>query len=111
VFSEPWQAQVFALAVRLGEAGYFTWKEWSEYLALELKAASDRRERDDGSRYYHHWLAALEQIVSAKGLSSLAEMSLRKDAWTDAYLHTPHGHPVELSSAHPHEPTPTGSDD
>jgi hypothetical protein len=28
VFAEPWQAQAFALAVRLSEQGYFTWKEW-----------------------------------------------------------------------------------
>ena len=26
VFSEPWQAQAFALAVRLSEQGHFTWK-------------------------------------------------------------------------------------
>src|SRR5262245_4814031 len=33
VFSEPWQAQAFALAVRLSEQGYFTWKEWAATLA------------------------------------------------------------------------------
>src|SRR5262245_34595015 len=60
VFAEPWQAQAFALAVRLSEEGYFTWKEWASSLADELKAAADRGEPDDGSRYYEHWLAALE---------------------------------------------------
>jgi nitrile hydratase accessory protein len=60
-FSEPWQAQAFALAVRLSEAGYFSWKEWSEVFGSELMAACDRGEPDDGSRYYHHWLAALEK--------------------------------------------------
>lgn len=44
VFSEPWQAQAFALAVRLSEAGYFSWKEWSEVFGAELKAACDRGE-------------------------------------------------------------------
>ena len=37
VFAEPWQAQAFALAVKLSEQGYFTWKEWSAALADELK--------------------------------------------------------------------------
>ena len=67
VFAEPWQAQAFALAVRLSEQGHFTWKEWAAALADELKAAADRGEPDDGSRYYEHWLAALERLVAAKG--------------------------------------------
>ena len=36
VFAEPWQAQAFALAVKLSEAGYFTWKEWTSALAHDL---------------------------------------------------------------------------
>lgn len=39
VFAEPWQAQAFALAVKLSEDGHFTWKEWAAALAAELKAA------------------------------------------------------------------------
>ena len=96
VFAEPWQAQAFALAVKLSEAGYFTWKEWAAALAAELKAAADRGEPDDGSRYYEHWLAALERLVTAKGLSDPAALFDRKEAWADAYRHTPHGKPVEL---------------
>ena len=96
VFAEPWQAQAFALAVRLSVQGHFTWKEWATALADELKAAADRGEPDDGSRYYHHWLAALERLVTAKGLSDRAAMAARKEAWADAYRHTPHGKPVEL---------------
>ena len=52
VFAEPWQAQAFALAVKLSEQGHFIWKEWAGALAVELKAAADRGEPDDGSRYY-----------------------------------------------------------
>jgi nitrile hydratase accessory protein len=96
VFAEPWQAQAFALAVKLSEEGHFTWKEWAAALAEELKAAADRGEPDDGSRYYEHWLAALERLVTAKGLSDPAALLQRKQAWADAYRHTPHGKPVEL---------------
>lgn len=98
VFAEPWQAQAFALAVKLSEQGHFTWKEWAATLAEELKAAADRGEPDDGSHYYEHWLAALERLVAAKGLSNAAALLARKEAWADAYRHTPHGKPVELIS-------------
>jgi len=96
VFAEPWQAQAFALAVKLSEQGYFTWKEWAAALADEIRAAADRGESDDGSRYYQFWLAALERLVTAKGLSDQAALLARREAWADAYRHTPHGKPVEL---------------
>jgi len=96
VFAEPWQAQAFALAVRLSGQGHFTWKEWAEALAAKLQAAAARGEADDGSRYYHHWLAALEGLVTAKGLTDPAAMLARKDAWAEAYRRTPHGQPIEL---------------
>ena len=96
VFAEPWQAQTFALVVKLSEAGYFTWKEWAAALAAELKAAADRGEPDDGSRYYEHWTTALEALVQAKGLLNQAALLERKEAWADAYRHTPHGKPIEL---------------
>jgi nitrile hydratase accessory protein len=98
VFAEPWQAQAFALAVKLSERGHFTWKEWASALAAELKAASDRGEPDDGSHYYHHWLAALERLVESKGLADPAALLQRKEEWAEAYRRTPHGKPVELLS-------------
>ena len=99
VFAEPWQAQAFAMAVRLSEQGHFTWKEWAVALAAELKAAEDRGEPDDGTHYYEHWLATLERLVTAKALSNPNEMLARKEAWADAYRHTPHGNPVALRKA------------
>jgi nitrile hydratase accessory protein len=96
VFAEPWQAQAFALAVKLSEQGHFTWKEWAAALADELKATS-RSEPDDGSRYYLHWLAALEHLLTVKGLTDPEALLARKEAWAEAYRRTPHGKPVELA--------------
>ncbi len=99
VFDAPWQAQAFALAVKLSEQGHFTWKEWAAALADELQAAADRGEPDDGSRYYHHWVAALERLVTGRDLTDSPALADRKEAWADAYRHTPHGQPVVLRKA------------
>jgi len=104
VFAEPWQAQAFALAVKLSEAGHFTWKEWAAALAGELQAAADRGQPDDGSHYYDHWVAALERLAAAKGLTDPAALLERKEAWADAYRHTPHGKPIELRRNPPATP-------
>jgi len=93
VFAEPWQAQAFALTLKLYEGGAFTWPEWADALSHELAADPT----DDGSRYYEHWVAALEGLVTARNLAAQNELHARKMAWKDAYLHTPHGKPVELS--------------
>jgi len=96
IFAEPWQALAFALAVQLCAEGHFTRGEWAAALGEELKLDAQRGERDDGSRYYHCWLAALERLVIDKGLSDQVTLLARKEAWADAYRHTPHGKPVEL---------------
>jgi nitrile hydratase accessory protein len=98
VFAEPWQAQAFALAVKLSEQGYFTWKEWADTLADELQRAASRGQPDDGTHYYEHWLAALERLVTFKELACPEALAERKEAWADAYRHTPHGKPVQLRS-------------
>lgn len=96
VFAEPWQAQAFALAVRLSAQGHFSWTEWAAALSEQLQNAAHRCEPDDGTRYYEHWLAALEQLVTEKKLTDAVALAERKEAWADAYHHTPHGQPVEL---------------
>jgi len=96
VFAEPWQAQAFAMAVQLSAAGYFTWTEWTTALGEQLQVAVKRGEPDDGSRYFEHWLTALEHLVTEKKLTDLAALDERKGAWADTYRRTPHRQPVEL---------------
>lgn len=95
VFREPWEAQVFALAVKLSETGIFTWREWADALGREIAAAGPT---DLDERYYEHWLAALEKLVDAKGLTHAAERHARRDAWEAAARATPHGEPVMLGA-------------
>jgi nitrile hydratase accessory protein len=99
VFNEPWEAHAFALAVRLSESGCFTWPEWASALSHEIRAAQERGDPDLGHSYYHHWLNTLEGLCTEKGLLSSTAMQHRKEQWRRAYLHTPHGQPIELSAA------------
>lgn len=92
VFAEPWQAQAFALTVRLHAEGAFAWPDWAAALSRELARDPD----DDGSRYYDHWVAALEGLITERGLLTAPALAARKQAWAEAYRHTPHGKPVEL---------------
>jgi len=82
VFREPWEAQVFAMAVKLHEAGLFTWTEWARTLAEEIKAAQARGDPDLGNTYYRHWLAALERLVAEKGVAAPREIEARAAALT-----------------------------
>lgn len=96
LFAEPWEAEALALAIALQAAGCFTAVEWADALGGAIKRAQAAGDPDDGSTYYHHVLAALEQLVQAKNIVSADLLAARKAAWIDAYEHTPHGNPVEL---------------
>jgi nitrile hydratase accessory protein len=69
VFSAPWEARAFALALKLSESGHFTWDEFRERLMAEVGASDKIRARDgtsDQGEYYEHFLRALERIVEEK---------------------------------------------
>ena len=96
VFRAPWEAQAFSMAVAMHERGLFAWGEFAERLAAEIAAAGRRGEVDDGTRYYHYWLAALEALVSEKQMVGEGELAARKRAWDRAARATPHGKPIVL---------------
>ena len=99
VFREPWEAQAFAMAVQLHEAGQFTWTEWAATLAEQIRKAQAAGDPDLGDTYYLHWLAALEHLVAVKGLVTAQELAERKGAWAEAARTTPHGKTIELAGA------------
>ncbi|CAH2403285.1 nitrile hydratase accessory protein [Mesorhizobium ventifaucium] len=100
IFAEPWQAEAFAMTVALHDKGLFSWSEWAGALSAEVKqpgAASD------GHDYYEHWLAALENLLSAKGVAGKGDIDALAAAWGRAALATPHGKPILLEN----DPSPT----
>ena len=98
VFAEPWEAQAFALVLRLSEQGLFQWSEWSAALATEIRHARDTGDQDLGDTYYHYWLVALEKLLLEKSVLDSKAVRSRVEQWRRAYLNTPHGQPIELSA-------------
>jgi len=96
VFREPWEAQAFAMTLALHERKLFTWPEWAATLSGEIKKAQAAGDPDTGETYYHHWLAALERLVTEKGITDATALSRTYDAWDHAADRTPHGEPIEL---------------
>ncbi|MDM0047135.1 nitrile hydratase accessory protein [Variovorax dokdonensis] len=97
VFREPWEAHAFAITVKLHERGLFTWAEWADALSQQIRADDASGHSDTGEHYYHHWLAALESLVAAKGAASGPELASYRQAWHRAADRTPHGQPIELT--------------
>jgi nitrile hydratase accessory protein len=91
VFEEPWQAKAFAIAVALHERGLYTWPEWTETLGARIAGA-----QADGAAYYRNWLAALEDLLAEKGVTTAEETSRWREAWRNAATRTPHGTPIEV---------------
>jgi nitrile hydratase accessory protein len=96
VFREPWEAQSFAMALALHQAGLFAWPAWAAMLAEEIKRAQVAGDPDTGETYYRHWQATLERMVAEKGLTDGAAIARYRDAWRHAARRTPHGMPITL---------------
>jgi nitrile hydratase accessory protein len=104
LFSEPWQAQIVAMAHAMVEKGRFSLNDWSNTLGAEIRQSLAAGKPDDTATYYQCVLATFEILVKQAELASAAELKARKLAWIDAYEHTPHGQPVTLDGArHPRE--------
>lgn len=52
-FDEPWQAEVFAMAVSLEQRGVFDWSEWTRALGAEIAAGPDQAGHE---AYFQAWL-------------------------------------------------------
>ncbi len=91
VFAEPWEAEVFAMAVMLHERGVFAWPEFAARLGAALVG-----DPTGATQYYEHWLQALEAMVIDHGLTDGPSLDERTDAWLAAAEATPHGRPILL---------------
>lgn len=83
VFSEPWQARIFALVTRLCEDGRYDWDSFKTLLIDEIGSNG----AGDGADYYERWLAACERLITAQGLVTAEDLAGRK---AQLAAHPPH---------------------
>jgi nitrile hydratase accessory protein len=87
-FKAPWEAQAFGLAVKMHEAGVFTWKEWADTLAAVIREAQASGDPDLGDTYYVHWVNALERILIAHDVTSGATLARLAEQIEEEAEHT-----------------------
>lgn len=88
-FAAPWQAQAFALAVALNEAGWLDWADWSRAFGEGRAGEGD---------YFADWLATLERILASRGVAEAGELEALAAAWARAAEATPHAQPITLDN-------------
>jgi len=76
VFAAPWESRIFGVTLALHDAGLLEWEEFRARLIAEI-AEWERDARDDEWSYYLCWLAALENLLVAKGLCGRPELDAR----------------------------------
>ena len=99
VFQDPWHSQLFAITVQMSEKGNFSWNEFVKVFGEALRKERLPTKNLDGSNdYFSCWLNALEEILIEKKISNQNTLILLKEEWTQAYLSTPHGKPVNIKN-------------
>jgi nitrile hydratase accessory protein len=59
----------------------YTWAELASALPARIAAAQAAGDPDIGDTYYHHWLGALEDLLSANGIGPAVETARWREAW------------------------------
>lgn len=114
IFTAPWQARAFAIAVALSEDEAYEWKTFQERLVAMIDresgptVPSDREEGEDV--YYNQWLMALEELLVSDGYIEPGELVSRtnefaagdRDAseWVSGEHSHDHEHPHDHSHSH-----------
>ncbi|MBI3246159.1 MAG: nitrile hydratase subunit alpha [Deltaproteobacteria bacterium] len=81
VFQDPWEGEVFAMAVALCEQGLYLWSDFQTQLIAAI-AAAERLPLplEQHPTYYENWLAAFEALLIEKGLLAKAKIDT-KASW------------------------------
>jgi nitrile hydratase accessory protein len=87
IFDEPWQSRIFGMARVLCEQGQFEWNEFRDCLINRISQWEDLG-KDEPYLYFDHFLAALTDVVAAKGICPDEELRNK----TELFAARPHGH-------------------
>jgi nitrile hydratase accessory protein len=79
-FSREWERTAFGVALALSRDGHFEWEDFRQHLIATIGAWENQHGTDDPSwNYYDQWLAALESVVVASGLTTADELAARAE--------------------------------
>ena len=74
VFEAPWEGRAFGMAVALSDQRLYGWEEFRSRLIDQI---ADADACGAESTYYERWLAALESLLTERGLVTAAELDVR----------------------------------
>lgn len=78
-FKEPWEAKAFAIVVTLSGEGLFTWSDWVDCFSAHVSRATAAEAAGEPARtYYEQWLDAAEELLVAKGVTSVEQLFARR---------------------------------
>ena len=95
-FTSPWQADLFAIAVSLCDAGHLDRAELSEAVEQAMSSASAVNEMAADDEFFAAALRILELALVDRGIANPREIDSVQGEWRQACLATPHGTPVRL---------------
>jgi hypothetical protein len=98
-FSEPWEAQAFALTLALHRKGVFTWNEWAATLGEEIKRAQAKATPTRATRTTGTGSGRSNASSRRKGITTGETLHRYQEAWDRAADRTPHGEPIVLQPA------------
>ena len=96
-FQSPWQAQAFAMVVALRRSGQLGGQEWANIFGREI-ASHPENEACRDEQYYLDLIAALESLVTQRGMTDAQSLERYQRGWERAIRRTPHGKPIKLES-------------
>ena len=88
VFAEPWEGRAFGLLMALVDGGVVSYAIFRETLIARIAAWEAFPPAGEQWSYYRCWLQALEQVLDAHALVTVADL----DARQEAYAARPAGH-------------------
>ena len=92
VFAEPWESRAFSMAVSLYEAGLFAWPQFQAALIARIVRWEAAPTEDARWSYYHHWLGALEDVLTDRGAVLADDVTVRAQALAQRPAGHDHAH-------------------
>ena len=97
-FSEPWHAELLAIAILLCETGRLDKSDLSEVAGKAISDTGSSTGSASGEDAFEAALGKLESVLAENGFADRTEIDSALNEWRQAYLDTPHGDPVKLSA-------------